>query len=83
MKGTEGEKYFNMEKKFNVGDIVRLKSGGPEMIIKEYVVECRDRLLNPKIPNSYLETTTRVKCHYFAGTEIKLSTFEQDEVELV
>lgn len=51
--------------KFNVGDVVRLKSGGPAMTVSEVVVQ------NPII----------VICMWFSGSEIKSAGFDENLVD--
>jgi uncharacterized protein YodC (DUF2158 family) len=57
-----------MDKKFKTGDIVRLKSGSPEMTVEGY--------------KAFVEGIGRVKCTYFENDVIKRAMFEQDVLEL-
>lgn len=62
------------EKIFEVGQIVRLKSGGPEMTV-EY---------NNKYKNEYGETYRySYECQWFAGRKLEHGTFPHDSLELV
>ena len=55
------------EVKFAVGDIVKLKSGGPEMTVQ-------------KLPDLGTENYT---CLWFAGKKLESGRFPPDSVELV
>lgn len=57
-----------MATKFKTGDIVRLKSGGPEMTVKEF----RDR---PQLRD--------YTCQWFAGKKLESGHFEEDSLEFV
>jgi uncharacterized protein YodC (DUF2158 family) len=53
--------------KFVVGDIVKLKSGGPEMTVHSL----------PEVPNrSY-------RCQWFAGKKLESGSFPPESLELV
>jgi uncharacterized protein YodC (DUF2158 family) len=70
-----------MERKFKVGDKVRLKSGGPEMTVENYVTQ-------PKFKRDeigmYEEETAKVKICYFDETGgKKCDIFEQDMLEFI
>lgn len=53
--------------KFAIGDIVKLKSGGPEMTVKT-------------LPTDRSENYT---CQWFAGKKLESGSFPPDSVELV
>ena len=55
------------EVKFAVGDIVKLKSGGPEMTVQTL----------PDSPIKYY------KCQWFAGKKLESGNFPADSIELV
>jgi len=55
------------EIKFSVGDIVKLKSGGPEMTVQ----------VLPDPPAKYY------RCQWFAGKKLESGTFPADSLELV
>lgn len=57
---------------FNIGDIVRLKSGGPDMTIKEVGKH-----------HSTGEFVGRYTCQWFAGKKLDDGTFPQPSLELV
>lgn len=52
-----------MEKQFKVGDVVRLKSGGPKMTVVE----------NPDI--YFGSDVLKVKCQWFDGSKLSEDTF--------
>jgi uncharacterized protein YodC (DUF2158 family) len=52
---------------FNVGDIVRLKSGGPDMAVKS-------------LPS---EKSTIYACQWFAGKKLEQGSFPADSLEKV
>lgn len=54
----------NMHEIFKTGDIVQLKSGGPEMTVKKV-----DSMSNPPI-----------HCHWFEGKKLEIGFFEPDEL---
>lgn len=62
-----------MEIKFKVGDVVRLKSGGPEMTIEEI-----DYTIPSKGSGSTF--TGYVYCKWFIGNELKNGRFHQDSL---
>ncbi|TMP46847.1 MULTISPECIES: DUF2158 domain-containing protein [unclassified Pseudoalteromonas] len=53
---------------FNVGDIVKLKSGGPDMTVKEVRINIRD------------EFTGNYRCQWFAGKKLDLGDFPQESL---
>ena len=59
--------------KFKVGDIVRLKSGSPNMTVEE--------LERPMFATPGTHTT--VRCTWFAGKRHQTASFELDAIELV
>lgn len=56
-----------MANKFAVGDIVKLKSGGPEMTVRTL----------PDPPRKYYD------CQWFAGKKLESGTFPEDSLEAV
>lgn len=54
---------------FNIGDVVRLKSGGPRMTIQDI--------------NDHATAGARrgVQCVWFVGTELKSGTFQSEALE--
>ncbi|MDL2313119.1 DUF2158 domain-containing protein [Bacteroidales bacterium OttesenSCG-928-B11] len=64
-----------MDKKFNVGDVVRLKSGGPEMTVEGYLKVMDQNVLESK-------ETTIVECVYYDDNKRIKVTHEQDTLEL-
>lgn len=63
-----------MENKFNVGDIVQLNSGGPEMTIECYPVPNED--FPPYTYNYQL-----AECVWFNGNELNRNTFVIDNLK--
>jgi uncharacterized protein YodC (DUF2158 family) len=55
------------EERFKVGQIVRLKSGGPEMTVKKQ--------------EAFLDGDYR--CQWFAGRKLEFGDFPHDSLELV
>ncbi|AIV05920.1 hypothetical protein LA59_10745 [Vibrio harveyi] len=53
---------------FNVGDIVKLKSGGPDMTVKEVRMNISD------------EFTGNYRCQWFAGKKLDLGDFPQESL---
>lgn len=62
------------EKKFQIGDIVLLKSGGPKMTVTKHVGTTPF-----SGPSQY---TGNVECTWFIDNELKRGTFPQDSLEL-
>jgi len=65
-----------MAKKFQAGDVVQLKSGGPEMTGQNYDTIVGDDL-------QLRESDSRVVCQWFAGNDLKNATFNQDSLEKI
>ncbi len=63
--------------KFKLGDVVQLKSGGPEMTVSELIM-----VLNMSTA-SYDKFTGKVKCQWFSNKERKEETFVQDTIEKI
>lgn len=57
--------------KFKVGDIVKLKSGGPEMTVKEAVTNMKG-----------IETGS-YRCQWFAGKKLDNGVFPYESLEAV
>ena len=55
------------EMKFKVGDIVKLKSGGPEMTVQ-------------KIPE---RSSHSYRCQWFAGKKLEAGVFPEGSLEIV
>lgn len=58
-------------KEFAVGNIVKLKSGGPDMTVKQVLTGLNDR------------PTGSYKCMWFAGKKLEDGIFPGDSLELV
>jgi uncharacterized protein YodC (DUF2158 family) len=58
---------MQVENKFNVGDIVKIKSGGPDMTVQT-------------IPT---ERTSNYRCQWFAGKKLEFGLFPEGSLELV
>lgn len=58
-------------KDFVVGTIVKLKSGGPEMTVKQEILNMSDR------------PTGNYKCQWFAGKKLEDGVFPGDSLDLV
>lgn len=56
---------------FSVGTIVKLKSGGPDMTIKEVLTNFQDK------------PTGSYKCQWFAGKKLEDGIFPAESLELV
>lgn len=57
--------------KIEVGTIVKLKSGGPDMTVKQVLTDMNDR------------PTGSYKCQWFAGKKLEDGIFPGDSLELV
>lgn len=57
--------------KFNPGDVVELKSGGPKMTVQGYSA------VGPGVP------TPEVRCKWFVNTEAKSDKFHEDSLRKV
>ena len=53
---------------FNIGDIVKLKSGGPDMTVKEVLTNLADQF-----NGSY-------RCQWFAGKKLDVGVFPQESL---
>jgi uncharacterized protein YodC (DUF2158 family) len=56
---------------FNIGDIVKLKSGGPDMTVKEVLANLADQF-----NGSY-------RCQWFAGKKLDVGVFPQESLSAV
>jgi uncharacterized protein YodC (DUF2158 family) len=74
--GRRKKTVLDMTKKFKVGDVVRLHSGGPNMTVEGYLK------VMGKGTTEMKETTT-VECRYYEGGTMKKASFEQDMLTLV
>lgn len=59
---------MNKKNKFNVGDIVKLKSGGPEMAIREVRIN-----LHQIFTGDYV-------CQWFAGKKLDQGVFPEESL---
>ena len=53
---------------YNLGDIVRLKSGGPDMTVKEVI---------PKMGGEF---SGSYRCQWFAGKKLDMGVFPQESI---
>jgi len=58
-----------MESKYQVGDVVRLRSGGPEMTVQ--------KLPEDRQYNDYY------RCQWFAGKKLENGNFQEESLESV
>jgi len=56
---------------FKVGDVVKLKSGGPNMTVSSYGTDFSDR------------PTKNVDCKWFAGAKAQSAAFHEDLLDTV
>ena len=56
---------------YNIGDIVRLKSGGPDMTVRDEFVPSTSR------------TVDYYTCQWFAGKKLESGRFPPDSLEVV
>ncbi len=63
-----------MNKKFQPGDVVQLKFGGPKMTVRGY------KKIQPFDGQPY-DSDTEVNCEWFDGDTIKYGTFHHDTIE--
>ncbi len=59
-----------MSNKYNVGDIVKLRSGGPDMTVQDV----------PIAGNQYKD---HYRCQWFAGKKLESGNFQEESLELV
>jgi uncharacterized protein YodC (DUF2158 family) len=59
------------EPKFDIGDIVKLAAGGPDMSIKDVIYNHRD------------EFTGRIRAQWFAGKKLEQGEFAEETLTLV
>lgn len=59
---------YELENKFEVGQVVKLKSGGPDMTIQNFSTE--------KFSGNY-------RCQWFAGKKLENGVFPEQSLELV
>lgn len=78
-----------MEHKFKLNDIVKLKSGGPNMTITRYITRNPGSVINVIKRHSGMkgdvheEDMITVACTWFEGGKQKFNEFEEDALELV
>lgn len=63
---------MSKQNKFNLGDIVKLKSGGPDMTVKEVVIGYNSN-----------EFTGNYHCQWFAGKKLDVGTFPEESIVAV
>lgn len=63
-----------MEKKFEIGQSVILKSGGPTMTVTKHI-----GTINVSGPSQF---SGKVECNWFIDNELKKGEFPQDALEL-
>ena len=63
---------MEIEQKFKVGDIVKLKSGSPKITVTTIIISAKT-----KMPNGF------VTCTWFVDTKLNSDDFNQDTLELV
>jgi len=61
--------------KFTIGDVVKLKSGGPAMTV---IMSLPIRLIEN---NPFYEPVNGVRCQWFANDEMKTGDFPEDNLE--
>jgi len=61
--------------KFKSGDVVRLKSGGPKMTVRNY------KLIQPFDGKAY-PSDTDIECDWFEGNNLKHAIFGQETLEI-
>jgi uncharacterized protein YodC (DUF2158 family) len=61
-----------MAAKFNVGDVIRLKSGGPPMTVED-----------PDVEDHYGKKLNKVSTVWFAGAKRETGRFDMETVEKV
>jgi len=59
---------MNKKTLFSVGDIVKLKSGGPDMTIKEVLTNMDDK------------PSGNYKCQWFAGKKLDMGVFPHESL---
>ena len=72
---------------FNTGDVVQLKSGGPDMTVQRLIGDKEKSHPMTSVADEYL----RVKgyregdpvCHWFVGAELKSEAFRQEMLKIV
>jgi uncharacterized protein YodC (DUF2158 family) len=57
---------------YNLGDIVKLKSGGPDMTVKEVMIN----MMKKEFSGNY-------RCQWFAGKKLDMGTFPQESLVTV
>lgn len=63
---------MSRENKFSLGDIVKLKSGGPDMTVKDVVLH-----------HSSKEFTGIYHCQWFAGKKLDTGAFPEESLVAV
>lgn len=64
-----------MARKYKTGDVLRLKSGGPKLTVKEYAEQLGEGL--------EVKEHLRVICQWFAGSKSEQAGFPEDSLERV
>ncbi len=68
-----------MVNKFKIGDVVKLKSGSPNMTIKRYMQNTAEQIIKRAEPSD----STMVECEWFEENKLKKGRFEQDLLVIV
>ncbi|MCC8628870.1 YodC family protein [Xanthomonas vesicatoria] len=59
-----------MSNKYSVGEIVKLRSGGPDMTVQE-------------VPVAGSQHKNHYRCQWFAGKKLESGSFQEESLELV
>jgi uncharacterized protein YodC (DUF2158 family) len=65
--------------KYKVGDVVRLKSGGPDMTVQSV----SDKNMSDQLSRELLGDDDTIKCQWFSGTKLQHGRFNPQTLESV
>lgn len=68
---------------FKIGDVVRLKSGGPEMTVVSVIEAEKGGLDSVVLTQKYPDSSIFYRCEWFVGTKLSIDSFPENSLNSV